>query len=71
MKIMCTELSQIDKRCIHVGFFFLFDIFFERFWNNIHQVAQDQKIGKPNNFSFGNTISMGIDVMFCFVFVCF
>jgi hypothetical protein len=21
----------------------------ERFWNNIHQVAQDQKIGKPNN----------------------
>jgi hypothetical protein len=28
MKIMCTELSQIDKRCIHVGFFFLFDIFF-------------------------------------------
>jgi hypothetical protein len=20
----------------------------ERFWNNIHQVAQDQKIGKPN-----------------------
>ena len=35
----------------------------ERFWNNIHQVAQDQKIGKPNNLSFGNTISMGIDVM--------
>jgi hypothetical protein len=102
MKIMCTELSQIDKRCIHVGFFFLFDISFydwfvlfciclfliteeniriatllkrgntnvdikfsehERFWNNIHQVAQDQKIGKPNNLSFGNTISMGIDVM--------
>ena len=28
MKIMCTELSQIDKRCIHVVFFFfLFDIF--------------------------------------------
>jgi hypothetical protein len=22
---------------------------YERFWNNIHQVAQDQKIGKPNN----------------------
>jgi hypothetical protein len=21
----------------------------ERFWNNLHQVAQDQKIGKPNN----------------------
>ena len=21
----------------------------ESFWNNIHQVAQDQKIGKPNN----------------------
>jgi hypothetical protein len=21
----------------------------ERFWNNIHQVAQDQKIEKPNN----------------------
>jgi hypothetical protein len=21
----------------------------EHFWNNIHQVAQDQKIGKPNN----------------------
>jgi hypothetical protein len=21
MKIMCTELSQIDKRCIYVGFF--------------------------------------------------
>ena len=35
----------------------------ERFWNNIHQVAQDQKIGKPNNLSLGNTISMGIDVM--------
>ena len=35
----------------------------ERFWNNIHQVAQDQKIGKPNNLSFGNTISMVIDVM--------
>jgi uncharacterized membrane protein len=35
----------------------------ERFWNSIHQVAQDQKIGKPNNLSFGNTISMGIDVM--------
>ena len=35
----------------------------ERFWNNIHQVAQDQKIGKPNNLSFGNTISMSIDVM--------
>ena len=29
MKIMCTELRQIDKRCIHVGFF-LFDIFFLR-----------------------------------------
>ena len=21
----------------------------ERYWNNLHQVAQDQKIGKPNN----------------------
>jgi hypothetical protein len=21
----------------------------ERFWNNLHQVAQDQKIGKPYN----------------------
>ena len=21
----------------------------ECFWNNLHQVAQDQKIGKPNN----------------------
>jgi hypothetical protein len=21
----------------------------ERLWNNLHQVAQDQKIGKPNN----------------------
>jgi hypothetical protein len=21
----------------------------ERFWNNLHQVAQNQKIGKPNN----------------------
>jgi hypothetical protein len=21
----------------------------KRFWNNLHQVAQDQKIGKPNN----------------------
>jgi hypothetical protein len=21
----------------------------ERFWNNLHQVAQDQKIEKPNN----------------------
>jgi hypothetical protein len=21
----------------------------ERFWNNLHQVAQEQKIGKPNN----------------------
>jgi len=21
MKIMCTELSQIDKRCIRVGFY--------------------------------------------------
>jgi hypothetical protein len=21
----------------------------EPFWNNLHQVAQDQKIGKPNN----------------------
>jgi hypothetical protein len=22
----------------------------ERFWNNLHQVAQNRKIGKPNNF---------------------
>ena len=36
----------------------------ERFWNNIHQVAQDQKIGKPNNLSFRNTISMGIYIMY-------
>ena len=36
----------------------------ERFWNNLHQVAQDQKIGKPNNLSFGSTQSMGIDVSF-------
>jgi hypothetical protein len=21
----------------------------ERYWNNLHQLAQDQKIGKPNN----------------------
>jgi hypothetical protein len=21
----------------------------ERFWNNLHQVAQNRKIGKPNN----------------------
>jgi hypothetical protein len=21
----------------------------DRFWNNLHQVAQNQKIGKPNN----------------------
>ncbi|CAB9543800.1 hypothetical protein BROOK1789C_1209 [Bathymodiolus brooksi thiotrophic gill symbiont] len=27
MKIMCTELSQIDKRCIHVGFLSFFLIF--------------------------------------------
>jgi hypothetical protein len=24
----------------------------ERFWNNLHQVAQNQKIGKPNNLIF-------------------
>ena len=24
----------------------------ERFWNNLHQVGQDQKIGKPNNLIF-------------------
>jgi hypothetical protein len=35
----------------------------ERFWNNLHQVAQNQKIGKLNNLSFGSTTSMGIDVM--------
>ena len=31
MKIMCTELSQIDKRCIQVGFFSFILIFFLRF----------------------------------------
>jgi hypothetical protein len=47
MKIMCTEISQIDKRCIHVGYI-KFSAH-ERFWNNLHQVAQNLKIGKPNN----------------------
>jgi hypothetical protein len=27
MKIMCTELSQIDKRCIHVGFFLFLKLY--------------------------------------------
>jgi hypothetical protein len=25
----------------------------ERFWNNLHQVAQNRKIGKPKNLKFG------------------
>jgi hypothetical protein len=52
MKIMCTELSQIDKRCIHVGFFsffliFCYDLFV--FDNRLISIAQNRKIGKPNN----------------------
>ena len=35
----------------------------ERFWNNLDQVAQNRKIGKPNNLSFGSTRLIGIDVM--------
>ena len=31
MKIMCTELSQIDKKCIHVGFFLSFFYIFDWF----------------------------------------
>jgi hypothetical protein len=35
----------------------------ERFWNNLDQVAQNRKNGKPNNLSFGSTRLIGIDVM--------
>jgi hypothetical protein len=38
----------------------------ERFWNNIHQVAQDQKIGKPNNLIVLGTQYLWV-LMLCMV----
>jgi hypothetical protein len=50
MKMMCTELSQIDKSCIYVVvFFFLFSFFLRFVCFVLHEVAQNRKIGKPNN----------------------
>ena len=36
----------------------------ERFWNNIHQVAQDQKNGKPNNLIVLGTQNLWV-LMLC------
>jgi hypothetical protein len=40
----------------------------ERFWNNLHQVAQDQKIGKPNNLIVLGLIKGAFMLGFCLSF---
>ena len=42
--ILIATLIKRDNKSVDIKF-----SAHERFWSNLHQVAQNQKIGKPNN----------------------